>query len=203
MARVFTEEWYAERQRKQAQRIGRPTPEEKARMAGEWNGNIEPVEITSGGVEGHAGPRSARSPVRQLTAQAGIKAGPLTLQCRDDVKNQRRPSAAPSAASLYPLVGLCRGAGLPEPVPEFRFHATRKWRFDYAWPIQRVALEVDGGVWTQGRHTRGAGAIADMEKVSEAAILGWRVLYVVPDDLRSGVALDRVARALRPLEFAA
>ena len=100
------------------------------------------------------------------------------------------------AAPIYPLVTLCRAAKIAEPLPEFRFHPTRKWRFDYAWPLAMLALEVDGGVWTQGRHTRGAGAIADMEKLSEAAILGWRVLYAVPDDLNNGLALDRVMRAL-------
>lgn len=91
----------------------------------------------------------------------------------------------PPAPPLYPLVALCRTAGLPEPVPEYQFHPTRKWRFDYAWPLRLFALEVDGGVWTQGRHTRGAGRLADMEKQSEAALAGWRVLYVQPRDLRT------------------
>lgn len=109
---------------------------------------------------------------------------------------KEREVARDAPTPLYPLVDLCRMARIAEPVPEFRFHPTRKWRFDYAWPLHMLALEVDGGVWTQGRHTRGAGAIADMEKLSEAAILGWRVLYVVPDDLKNGVALDRVTRAL-------
>lgn len=105
-------------------------------------------------------------------------------------------SSSSSAAPIYPIVGLCRAAGLPEPVPEYTFAKPRRWRFDYAWPLHRLALEIDGGVWTQGRHTRGAGKIADMEKLSEAAILGWRVLYAVPDDLRNGVAMSRVIRAL-------
>src|SRR5690242_16595699 len=128
MARWISDERIAELERAgklndNVKRIGRPTPEEKARMAGEWNGNIEPVEITSGGVESrHAatgmpavGPddqRAGASKDRHLVSErkiqpiAGVATGPLTLQCRDDVKNQRRPSTAPSAAPLYPLVGL-------------------------------------------------------------------------------------------------
>jgi hypothetical protein len=108
-----------------------------------------------------------------------------------------RTPAAVEPPPVYHLVGLCRGMGLPEPVPEYRFHPGRRWRFDYAWPLVKLALEIDGGVWTQGRHTRGAGAIEDQAKLSEAAILGWRVLYAVPDDLRTGLLLDRVQRALR------
>ena len=32
-----------------------------------------------------------------------------------------------------------------EVVKEFRFHETRKWRFDYAFPSHKIAIEVDGG----------------------------------------------------------
>lgn len=33
----------------------------------------------------------------------------------------------------------------PEFVREHRFHPTRRWRFDFAWPDEKVALEVEGG----------------------------------------------------------
>lgn len=112
-------------------------------------------------------------------------------------------SEAPVAAPVYPIVELCRGAGLPIPVPEFRFHASRKWRLDWAWPHEKVALEIEGGLWVNGRHSRGSGAVADLEKYSEAAIAGWRVLYATPEEVKNGVAMHRVMRALRPLEFAA
>ena len=72
------------------------------------------------------------------------------------------------------------------------------WRFDYAWPTRKLALEVDGGLFTQGRHTRGSGRLGDMEKLSEAAILGWRVLYVSPAQLRNGHALLLLGRAIGP-----
>lgn len=73
---------------------------------------------------------------------------------------------------------------LPEPVKELRFSPPRRWRFDYAWEAGKVALEVEGGVWTGGRHTRGKGFLADMEKYNTATVMGWRVLRVTPDQLK-------------------
>jgi len=75
--------------------------------------------------------------------------------------------------------------GLPRPEREWKFDAKRRWRFDYAWAQQMIALEVEGGVWTGGRHTRGAGFLKDIEKYNRAAVLGWRLLRVTPDKLVS------------------
>jgi len=94
------------------------------------------------------------------------------------------------------LLWQCERLGL-HPVKEYRFHPTRLWRFDVAFPEQRVAVECDGGVWSGGRHVRGGGYIADCEKLAEAAILGWRVLRVPTQWVKSGAALGYVERALR------
>lgn len=72
-----------------------------------------------------------------------------------------------------------------EVVKEFQFHPTRRWRFDYAIPSHRIALEVEGGVFSKGRHTRGAGFIGDIEKYNEATRLGWRVVRTVPWELNT------------------
>ena len=88
-----------------------------------------------------------------------------------------------TSKSVYPLVGLCRSAGLPEPIPEYKFHPQRKWRADYCWPIHRVIVEIDGGAWTGGRHTRGSGFIKDLEKLNAAALLGFAVLRYTPQQL--------------------
>lgn len=97
-----------------------------------------------------------------------------------------RPGAA-SSAPIYPLVGLCRTAGLPIPTPEHQFHPTRGWQFDYAWPLHLVALEIEGGIWKKGggAHSHPLNIERDLEKYSEAAILGWRVLRVPPEALRT------------------
>lgn len=87
-------------------------------------------------------------------------------------------------------------AGLPEPEREAMFARPRKWRLDFFWPRQRLAVEVEGGVWIQGRHNRGAGMIADMAKYNEAALRGIRVLRVAAEHIRSGVALNWITTAL-------
>lgn len=83
------------------------------------------------------------------------------------------------------------------PVREHRFHPTRKWRFDFAFPDQKLAVEVEGGIFTGGRHTRGAGYRKDMEKYNAAAILGWRVLRFDGDIIKSGKAIQIVREALQ------
>ena len=71
-------------------------------------------------------------------------------------------------------------------------YETRKWRFDFAWPADQLALEVEGGIWTGGRHTRGAGFLRDCEKYNTAAVMGWSVLRVTPEQVSSGAALKWV-----------
>lgn len=75
--------------------------------------------------------------------------------------------------TLIPLI--CRVDNLPDPVAEFRF-CERRWRFDWAWPDQKVALEIEGGVYARGRHTRGKGYENDCRKYNAALLQGWRVL---------------------------
>lgn len=93
---------------------------------------------------------------------------------------------------------VCRAAGLPEPVAEYRFDVTRRWRFDWAFPVEKIALEQDGGIWTRGRHVRGKGVLNDMAKLNAAAIQGWCVLRVTPDQLLThGIDLVIAARRMR------
>ena len=98
--------------------------------------------------------------------------------------------------TLDPVVLFCQAHRLPAPVCEHRFHPVRKWRFDYAWPEQRVALEQEGGVFIRGRHSRGVGMVNDMHKYAAATLLGWRVFRATPQMIRSGVAADWIRDAL-------
>ena len=70
--------------------------------------------------------------------------------------------------------------GLPEAIEEHRFHPTRRWRFDYAYPELMIAIEIEGGVHVIGRHVRAQGYIGDCEKYNTAQIMGWIVLRFVP-----------------------
>lgn len=91
---------------------------------------------------------------------------------------------------------LCRSYLHVECVKEYRFHPTRKWRFDYAIPTHRIALEVEGGVWTAGRHTRPKGFIEDCNKYNQAALYGWRLFRCTPSDLMTRKTLDLLKSAI-------
>lgn len=71
--------------------------------------------------------------------------------------------------------------GLPVvPWSEYKFHPIRKWRFDYCFVKQKLAIEIEGGVFSKGRHVRGVGYINDMEKYNSATLLGYRILRYQP-----------------------
>ena len=79
---------------------------------------------------------------------------------------------------------------------EYRFHSTRLWRFDYAIPRLKIAIEIDGGIWIQGRHNSPKGYINDMEKFNEAAALGWVVLKLTPQQQYTRAAFDLISRTV-------
>lgn len=99
-------------------------------------------------------------------------------------------------AAALPLGIQCRLAALPEPTTEYRF-CDRRWRFDYAWPNAKLALEVEGGVFVAGRHSRGVGMLADMEKYNAATLAGWRVFRVTPKQVADGSALTLIEQAIK------
>lgn len=89
-----------------------------------------------------------------------------------------------------------RPYGIETPEAEFRFHLTRRWRFDYAWPDRKIAVEIDGGIWSRGRHTRGFGYLGDMEKQNHAGLSGWRIFKFTPQQLKKGEAQEFMKQVL-------
>lgn len=81
----------------------------------------------------------------------------------------------PSAAQQILVSEITRRCGVPCEL-EYRFDEDRKWRLDIAWPTARVGVEVHGSVFTQGRHTRGKGFLADRSKMNAAQRAGFAVL---------------------------
>ena len=88
-----------------------------------------------------------------------------------------------------------RAARLPVPEREYRF-CSRRFRFDFAWPKQKIAVEIQGGIYSQGRHSRGIGQESDYEKLALALIDGWQVLLVSPGQVKNGKALGWVETLL-------
>ena len=84
-----------------------------------------------------------------------------------------------------------------EPEREYRFHPTKQYRFDYAFKQEMVAVELEGGVWVKGAHTRGRGYLKDIHKYNEAAILGWKVLrFATEHGHIAGDPIGTIQRAL-------
>jgi very-short-patch-repair endonuclease len=118
------------------------------------------------------------------------------------------PALSPTAESLRTAIGsspssleaayarIMRALKFPTPTREFRFDPIRKWRFDFAWPDQKVAVELDGGIWTKGGHSTGTGIMRDMEKSNQAQLDGWLVLRFSDKHLEDGSAIEQTKRAL-------
>lgn len=122
---------------------------------------------------------------------------PPSPKLQDPREEWRRAEAKAKREELEALfaqqVHACR---LPAPQREHLFHPERKWRFDFAWPDFKVAVEIDGGTHdgaARGRHVRGEGFERDAEKLNQAQSLGWRVFRYTSRMVRSGVAVVDVA----------
>lgn len=96
-----------------------------------------------------------------------------------------------------------KAAKLPEPVCEYKFHATRLWRFDFCWPDQMVACEYQGINWKPKKgqdnnsgHQSIDGLRNDCEKFTEASLSGWRLILITAETVNSGKAVEWVRRAL-------
>jgi very-short-patch-repair endonuclease len=80
---------------------------------------------------------------------------------------------------------------------EFKFAPDRRFRSDFAWPEERILLEIEGGVFVRGRHVRPAGYERDCLKYSLAASLGYLVLRFTPNHIESGEAIEILLETLK------
>ena len=102
--------------------------------------------------------------------------------------NEPRPEPPPAKAMREKLERKAKGnklaaefeqvwraLGGPVLDTEVQFAVGRKWRMDYCHLASRTAIEIEGGVWSKGRHTRPQGFLNDCEKYNNAALLGYTV----------------------------
>lgn len=108
-----------------------------------------------------------------------------------------RPKSFPGEAPLL-LEKHLEELGLKF-VKEFAFALPRKWRFDYVLAFETprgmsvahgIAIEIEGGIWVQGRHTRGCGYLRDLEKYREAAAADWKVYRFSTGEVLNGTARE-------------
>jgi len=74
---------------------------------------------------------------------------------------------------------------------EYRFLPDRKFRLDFAFVAEKIAIEIDGAV-----HRIHGRFVGDREKFNLATLARWRVLHVSPQDVRDGSAVELLTRAL-------
>ncbi|PJI34050.1 DUF559 domain-containing protein [Acinetobacter pseudolwoffii] len=82
---------------------------------------------------------------------------------------------------------------------EFEFHPKRKWRADFHLVGKKILVEVEGGIWSGGRHTRGKGYIGDMEKYNAATMMGFQVIRFSTDQVKSGHAIQQIEKMVGDL----
>jgi len=120
---------------------------------------------------------------------AKMRAGKERKRLKDFCFREPKMITLNNLSTIFKVLNL-------EPVKEYKFHSSRKWRFDYAFIDQRVAVEYEGIFSTKSRHLNLTGYMKDCEKYSEAAILGWRIIRITAQMLRNGMAFDLIRRVL-------
>jgi very-short-patch-repair endonuclease len=90
----------------------------------------------------------------------------------------------------------CNLFSIEMPIEEYRFHPTRRWRFDFAWPQYKIAVEIEGGIYSKGRHTRGQGYANDCNKYNSAVELGWSIYRYPTNQVLNFSAIKQISRIL-------
>lgn len=118
----------------------------------------------------------------------------MNKQCNVKTKKSLNTAKQPQIRDVFTII--CHTDLHVECIKEYKFHPVRKWRFDYAIPEYKIALEVEGGVWTGGRHTSSTGFLKDMEKYNTATLMGWRVFRTTPDELYKTATINLIKTAI-------
>lgn len=100
----------------------------------------------------------------------------------DEFKRLRRSDASDKLQNMF-WRAWCDASPHNLPEREFRFSEKRRFRFDFAWPKEHVAVEIDGGNWINGGHNTGNGYQSGCEKLNLAATLGWTMLRFTGKDV--------------------
>lgn len=96
------------------------------------------------------------------------------------------------------VLAFFKQCGLPKPMFEHQFYPSRKWRMDIAFVDgeNKVYIEVQGGLFSGGRHVQGAALLKEYEKINAASTMGWLPIFVMPSQLLTQPTADLVREAL-------
>lgn len=139
--------------------------------------------------------------LRQLQKQGKIKGYQVHRRIKERTNANRLP-AAPNKAKEWLSLNLQLWANEQclELVTEHRFHPDRKWRFDWALPAVKVAVEYEGIHSAKSRHTTKKGYAGDVEKYNAATADGWRIIRATSSDYKNVLKLlnDMITTAGNP-----
>ena len=79
---------------------------------------------------------------------------------------------------------------------EFKFHPSRKWRADFHLKGKKILVEVEGGIWSNGRHTRVKGYLGDLEKYNAATMMDYQVIRFSTEQVKSGKAIEQILKLI-------
>ncbi|RSN81535.1 DUF559 domain-containing protein [Acinetobacter baumannii] len=133
-----------------------------------------------------------REEILKLSRQTKVIKSKVNRKTKPRAKSQQQEPSEGELILMRDLRAL--GIGFEQ---EYKFHPTRKWRADFLISNTKILIEVEGGIWSQGRHTRGTGYIGDMEKYNAAAILGFQVLRFSTQQVKYGLAVQQIEQLVR------
>lgn len=125
-----------------------------------------------------------------------------------EAQRSRSKAVARSNVPYKPRKSVSKGEALLEnhlnalKIPftkEFRFHPDRKWQADFRIDDMPILVEVEGGVFSNGRHTRGEGYTKDCEKYSAAAVNGWFVIRGTTEQIKDGLVIQWIEKLIERL----
>ena len=141
----------------------------------------------------------------------GRPKSPIPAPARAKARNEKRKAerkAKRKAETVYKtsegeaaLILQMKLAGITDWQREYRFDPVRMFRLDFAWPQVKLAVEVEGGSWSGGRHVRGSGFAKDVEKYNLLALAGWALLRYTPEMVKSGIAVQQITDMLVKLQI--
>lgn len=109
----------------------------------------------------------------------------------------RKARVSSAEDDLARLFRRCKVSGWRR---QYRYVPGRQFRADFAFPKQRLIVEVDGGVYSRRAHGSVGGIIADMKRTNLAAMNGWRVMRFRPDEVARQPD-DLIEQVQQALEF--
>lgn len=127
------------------------------------------------------------SNMQRTKGKAGDPAAKLARETTRAKRERLESALALALRASY----LCGGM-----VRQYRAISDRRYAWDFAWPDKRLLVEVQGGLWVRGAHSRPLGIQRDMDKLNIATLAGWRVLQVSAADIKSGAAVQCIGQAL-------